>query len=103
MVHITRRMLAAFAILDSLVLGAYGSQDLRRRDDVNPASPFKFRTRPDANMTLHDFGVFAENPLSVWDDEELTLTTTNFIPGDYRARMGLANGYVQVHSSRGLR
>jgi hypothetical protein len=87
--------LGTFALIGSLVPVVYAS-------DVNPASPFKFKTKPDVNITLHDFGVFAENPLSVWDDEELTLTTKSFIPGEYRARMGLANGYVEVHSSRGL-
>ncbi|PQE25888.1 acid trehalase protein [Rutstroemia sp. NJR-2017a BBW] len=89
MAHSTGLALGAFAFIGSLVPAVFGA-------DVNPASPFKFKTKPDANITLHDFGVFAESPLSFWDDEKLTLTTTTFIPGEYRARMGLANGYIGI-------
>ncbi|QSZ30381.1 hypothetical protein DSL72_004904 [Monilinia vaccinii-corymbosi] len=62
--------------------------------DVNPASQFKSKTIPDGTMPpMKDFTVFAEDRLSRWNDENQTLNTDILIPGDFRARMHLSNGY----------
>ncbi|KAM3159204.1 hypothetical protein ABEW05_000267 [Botrytis cinerea] len=81
--------LAVVLLLPAIALGAdYG-------DEVNPASQFKTKTIPDGTMPpLQNFGVLAENRLSSWDDENLTLTTNVLIPGNFLARKHLSNGYI---------
>jgi hypothetical protein len=53
-----------------------------------------------AVLTLN-FGVKAQTDFSVtttsnytWNQTEWSLTTTNFIPGQFQSRISLANGYV---------
>ncbi|APA14658.1 hypothetical protein sscle_13g094280 [Sclerotinia sclerotiorum 1980 UF-70] len=81
--------LAVVTPLPAVAFGAdYG-------EEVNPASQFKTKTIPDGIMPpLPDFGVLAENPLSRWDDQNLTLTTNVPILGNFLARMHLSNGYI---------
>ncbi|TGO26321.1 hypothetical protein BPAE_0062g00420 [Botrytis paeoniae] len=81
--------LAVVSLLPAIAFGAdYG-------DEVNPASQFKTKTIPDGIMPpLPDFGVLAENRLSSWDDENLTITTNVLIPGNFLARKHLSNGYI---------
>ncbi|CAD6446668.1 0c496204-b818-41cf-b582-cc5a1e979571 [Sclerotinia trifoliorum] len=81
--------LAVVTLLPAVAFGAdYG-------EEVNPASQFKTKTIPDGTMPrLPDFGVLAENSLSRWDDQNLTLTTNVPILGNFLARMHLSNGYI---------
>jgi hypothetical protein len=41
-----------------------------------------------------DFNVMAKRSLGSWDDDELTLTSEIFLPGQFQARVPIANGYV---------
>jgi hypothetical protein len=71
-----------------------GSSILNRRGEVNPVSA-KFMTRPDPGMPPPmDFNVLAKRSLSSWDDDKLTLTSEMFLPGQFQARVPIANGYV---------
>ncbi|EDO04170.1 hypothetical protein SS1G_06653 [Sclerotinia sclerotiorum 1980 UF-70] len=84
--------LAVVTPLPAVAFGAdYG-------EEVNPASQFKTKTIPDGIMPpLPDFGVLAENPLSRWDDQNLTLTTNVPILGNFLARMHLSNGAARIN------
>jgi hypothetical protein len=67
---------------------------LHERDEVNPVAP-KFMTKPDPDMPpLVDFSVMSKYNLSSWDDEALALTSKIFLPGQFQARVPIANGYV---------
>ena len=72
-------------------------QIIYRRDEpieIVPVKP-KFRTIPDPDMPPQlDFSVLSATNLSSWDDEAMALTSTLFIPGQYQARVPIANGYV---------
>lgn len=68
-------------------------------EEVNPASQYKAKTIPDGTMPPErDFTVFRKDRLSRWDDENQSLITNELIPGDFRARMHLSNGYVLLSS-----
>jgi hypothetical protein len=67
---------------------------LNGRGEINPVSP-KFTTTPDPGMPPPvDFNVMSKRNLSWWDDEELVLTSEIFLPGQFQARVPIANGYV---------
>ena len=42
-----------------------------------------------------DFSVTTAG-LSTWNQSEWSLTATTYVPGQYQARVSLANGYVTV-------
>jgi hypothetical protein len=55
----------------------------------------KFRTVADPDMPGYpDFSVTSKVILSMWNDDELSLTTTQFMPGIWHVREPIANGYV---------
>lgn len=43
------------------------------------------------SLAQTDFDVLTSN-LSVWDQDDWTLTATQYVPGQYQSRMSLANG-----------
>lgn len=61
---------------------------------INPVAR-KFATVADPDMPgYRDFSVTSKVTLSTWNDDELSLTTTQFMPGIWHVREPIANGYV---------
>jgi hypothetical protein len=71
--------------------GGRGKRD-EKREEVNPVAA-KFRTVKDGDMPGYpDFTVTAREPLSVWDDEAMALTTETLLQGMFYVRVPLSNG-----------
>jgi hypothetical protein len=67
-------------------------------DKIEPPAP-KFKTTADPDLPPElDLNVLAETNLSSWDDDNLILTTTMFMPGQYQTRLPAGNGYVEPFS-----
>jgi hypothetical protein len=67
---------------------------IAHRAEINPVAR-KFRTVADSDMPGYpDFSVTSKFILSTWNDDELSLTTTQFMPGIWLVRAPIANGYV---------
>jgi hypothetical protein len=99
--HLIDIILAAFFVLlipavaaNSLFATRSQHNQPARRDEINPVAR-KFTTVADSDMPGYpDFSVTSKVILSTWNDDELSLTTTQFMPGIWHVRGPIANGYV---------
>lgn len=59
--------------------------------EIEPPAP-KFKTVADEGRSEPNLSVLAKNNLSSYDDENLVLRTTEFLPGMYQGRIPVGNG-----------
>ena len=88
---VTTSEISPFVTVATKYIPPASTHSVAKPHKIEPPAP-KFKTVADEGLSEPNLSVLAKNNLSWYDDENLVLRTTEFLPGMYQGRVPVGNG-----------